>query len=264
MKFKIILKSLYKMFFFSENFVNYVRKKTILIKRNGIEYNFSVPNQLCRYRAKTFSSKEPETLFWIDSFLEGSIFWDIGANIGLYSIHAAKSRNCQVFAFEPSVFNLEVLSRNIFLNNLNNDITIMPFAVNNIMGKGILNMSSENWGGALSTFDKTYGENGEEMKIIYKYPIFSISLDEAVQNLKLDFPDYVKIDVDGIELLILQGATDVLCRIKGLLIEISENWEIRKLACEDVLEKSGLKKMSFNSEYLKGRDGSPNQIWIRE
>ncbi len=263
MKFKIILKSLYKMFFFSENFVNYVRKKTILIERNGIEYNFSAPNQLCRYRAKTFSSKEPETLFWIDSFLEGSIFWDIGANIGLYSIHAAKSRNCQVFAFEPSVFNLEVLSRNIFLNNLNNDITIMPFAVNNIMGKGILNMSSENWGGALSTFDKTYGENGEEMKIIYKYPIFSISLDEAVQNLKLDFPDYVKIDVDGIELLILQGATDVLCRIKGLLIEISENWEIRKLTCEDVLEKSGLKKMSFNSEYLKGRDGSPNQIWIR-
>ena len=85
----------------------------------------------------------------------------------------------------------------------------------------------------------------------------------VVVELKLYFTDYMKIDVDGIELLILQGATDVLGRIKGLLIEISENWEIRKLACEDVLVKSGLKKISFNSEYIKGREGSPNQIWIR-
>ena len=39
----------------------------------------------------------------------GGVFVDIGANIGLYSIYAAKCRNIKVFAFEPSVFNLEFL-----------------------------------------------------------------------------------------------------------------------------------------------------------
>jgi FkbM family methyltransferase len=261
---KIKLKSAFKYLNFKEAVYNYFRNKTTNFSHNEIVYKFSTPNELCEFRVKSLLIKEPETIYWIDTFLNGSIFWDIGANVGMYSVYAAKSKQCKVYSFEPSVFNLEILARNIYLNNLTSSVTIMPFAVSDKIGEGNLNMSSTEIGGALSTYDKSYGEDGEEMKVVFNYPVFSISLDQAVQNLKLDFPDYVKIDVDGIELLILQGATDVLCRIKGLLIEISENWEIRKFACEDVLEKSGLKKMSFNSEYLKGRDGSPNQIWIRE
>ena len=78
----------------------------------------STPNALCQYRAKSFSTKEPETLSWLDAIPEGSVFWDVGANVGLYSIYAAKKNRVTVFAFEPSVFNLEFLARNIFLNDL--------------------------------------------------------------------------------------------------------------------------------------------------
>jgi len=53
-------------------------------------------------------AKEPDTLMWIDKIPEHSVFWDVGANVGLYSCYAAKARNCIVFAFEPSVFNLRV------------------------------------------------------------------------------------------------------------------------------------------------------------
>jgi len=75
---------------------------------------------------KVFATKEPETLEWIDRIPEKSVLWDIGANVGLYSCYAAKARGCRVFAFEPSVFNLEILARNIFLNQLTDQITIVP------------------------------------------------------------------------------------------------------------------------------------------
>ena len=70
-------------------------------------------------KVKTYYSKEPETLSWIDNFdiyrksnSEDLIFWDIGANVGLYSIYAAtKYDNISVFAFEPSALNLNILTK---------------------------------------------------------------------------------------------------------------------------------------------------------
>ncbi len=83
--------------------------KNQCVKHNDIDMIFFTPNTLCRYRAETFPTKEPETLEWIESFNEKSIFWDIGVNIGLYSIYAVKYNNAQVYAFEPlrieSMFN---------------------------------------------------------------------------------------------------------------------------------------------------------------
>ena len=85
------------------------------VKYNDIKMQFAVPNHLNQYRVDTFSIKEPETLNWIDSLPEESELWDVGANIGLYSIYAAKKKKCNVFSFEPSVFNLELLAKNIFV-----------------------------------------------------------------------------------------------------------------------------------------------------
>ena len=87
----------------------------------GKEINFFVPNHLIDFRINTYFTKEPETLAWIDSFnsSEKIIFWDIGANIGLYSIYnAIKNKNSQTISFEPSSSNLRVLSRNISINKL--------------------------------------------------------------------------------------------------------------------------------------------------
>ena len=61
-----------------------------LVTHKNITLKLSVPNGLTYLRAKTFSVKEPETLDWIDGFNENSTFWDIGCNVGLYSVYAAK------------------------------------------------------------------------------------------------------------------------------------------------------------------------------
>ena len=72
------------------------------VRHHGTQLTFAVPNRLNRFRIDTFSTKEPETLDWIDAIQEGSVLWDIGANVGLYSCYAAKARRCRVVAFEPS------------------------------------------------------------------------------------------------------------------------------------------------------------------
>jgi hypothetical protein len=78
-------------------------ERVFVVSLDGLRLKILTPNSLCEWRAKTFSTKEPETLEWIDSIQKDSILWDVRANIGLYSIYAAKRQNCSVWAFEPSV-----------------------------------------------------------------------------------------------------------------------------------------------------------------
>ena len=73
---------------------------------------------------------DPEVCNWIDGFNENTTVADIGANVGLYSLYAAK-KNLKVYAFEPESLNFSCLNLNIFDNNLNDKIFALPIAVNN-------------------------------------------------------------------------------------------------------------------------------------
>ena len=130
-----------------EQMVNQCMKHTQRINYQGLEMCFSVPNELNHFRATTFSTKEPETLEWIDQLPEKCVFWDIGANVGLYTVYAALRKKCHVIAFEPSVFNLELLSRNLHLNQLQQQVVILPLALSDKMGSNLLRMTSTEWGG---------------------------------------------------------------------------------------------------------------------
>ena len=105
----------FKEFLEKKSYIN----KTIFNKK----ISFFTPNELIRWRVDTILDKEPETIQWINTFDNKCIFWDIGANIGLYSIYAAKNKkNIKVYSFEPSTSNLRTLSRNISINKLQNKI----------------------------------------------------------------------------------------------------------------------------------------------
>ena len=82
-----------------EAVIHVAMARTRAISHRGIQLTFAMPNKLNSYRLDTFSTKEPETLEWIDGIPRGSVVWDIGANIGLYSCYCAKAKDCQVFAF---------------------------------------------------------------------------------------------------------------------------------------------------------------------
>jgi FkbM family methyltransferase len=244
-------------------------QSTLLVKHKNVSLKLSTPNQLTRYRAVSFSDKEPETLEWIDSFRHGSVFWDIGANIGTYSCYAAKSRNCKVIAFEPSVFNLELLARNIFLNNLTQKITIMTLPLSDKLQTSKFSMTSLEWGGALSTFGEDYGWDGSKINDVFQFQTIGLSADEAFNFFQLPLPNHIKIDVDGIEHLILTGAKNVIAVVESVLIEINDDFMVQSEACSNLLLEAGLfMKEKRHSEIFEGVDSFGrgkvyNQIWIR-
>ena len=58
--------------------------------------------------------------------------------MGLYSVYAAKKGKCTVCAFEPSVFNLELLARNMFLNDIQEQVTITPLSLSKHIGSSLM------------------------------------------------------------------------------------------------------------------------------
>src|SRR5690606_7838052 len=87
---------------------------------------FYCPSRLARERAKHFLIKEPETRRWIDEFQADDIFWDIGANIGVFSLYAALTPGVRVFSFEPLFSNFYTLVKNLELNRFNQ---VAPFCI---------------------------------------------------------------------------------------------------------------------------------------
>ena len=250
-----------------DSLIKIVRSKTYSIKRNDFKISFYVPNTLNYFRAKSFFDKEPETLEWIDTFKDESIFWDIGANIGLYSCYAAMKKNCKVIAFEPSPFNLELLSKNIFLNNLDSKINIFPLPLSNSVMNSKLKMSNTELGGALSTFGEKFGHDGNDINSIFELSTYGLSGDAVVKYFNIPQPAHIKIDVDGIEHLILSGCSDILKNTKSVLIEVNEEFDDMFSQVEQILKKNNFtmqeKKQSqyvmHKSQYAK----TYNQIWLK-
>ena len=240
--------------------------RTQTVNHRGVSLSFSVPNALNQYRADTFSSKEPETLEWIDAIPRGSVVWDIGANVGLYSCYAAKHRACRVFAFEPSVFNLELLARNVFLNGLTEQVTLVPLPLTDSLAISTLNMTTTEWGGALSTFGQDYGHDGRAMLQVFRFPTIGLSMLDAVQLLKIPAPDYIKMDVDGIEHLILKGGVPILEKVKGVLIEINDSFAAQADDAGRYLRQAGLSMREKRHAEIFDTGMAQhtfNQIWAR-
>ncbi len=202
------------------------------IKILGRNIFFFVPNSLTKWRVDTFFSKEPETLEWIDNFENKGgkkiTFWDIGSNIGLYSIYAAvKHKNIDVTAFEPSTSNLLTLSRNISINNLNEKIKICQLPLTDKNNSFLMmKESSLKEGGALNVFGENFDFEGKKFVEKNRYKIYGTSINYLLDNKILETPDYIKINVDGIEHLILLGADKHLqnSKIKSLSIEINDQF----------------------------------------
>jgi FkbM family methyltransferase len=253
--------------YFYSQIVGSVMDRTQHVTHRGLNLIFSIPNALTKFRADTFSTKEPETLEWIDGIPQGSILWDIGANVGLYTCYAAKTRGSRVFAFEPSVFNLELLARNVFLNRLTDCVTIVPLPLSDELSFSRLNMTSTEWGGALSTFGQSYGHDGEPIGKIFEIPTIGLSMVDAMRLLKIPQPDYIKMDVDGIEHLILKGGMPVLLAAKGVLVEINDSFAAQAEDSSNYLRSAGFAlKEKRHAQYLNSNVAARctfNQIWIK-
>jgi len=222
---------------------------------------FHIPNWLAFYRAKTLLTKEPETIVWLNKIKANSIIYDIGANVGVYSIYAAAIRSCQVLSFEPSFLNLELLFRNIQTNNLHNKITIVPISLSNKSQiENFYMQEGDNiWGGAHNSSGSNKSQDGTEMQNFKTSSQIALRLDDLVDIFNLPAPSHIKIDVDGLEDKVLQGGLKTIGNVKSILVEIDLKNTVRNREIQQVLGELGFVKLSS----LDRIELNENQIWVK-
>lgn len=232
---------------------------TRAVTHNGLTLRFVTPNDLCDYRARTFATKEPETLRWIETMSSDDILWDVGANVGLYSVYAAALGLSHVVAVEPSVFNLQALAMNININEVGHAVTVVPLAVTAASGVAELNLSTTQLGGAHASFGGSRDQHGNPFVPVQSHRTLGLTLDGLVA-LGLPRPKYLKIDVDGFEHLVLSGGTSTLESLESCLIELTDAYEEQASRARRLLLDAGLQLEQMHDI---GVPGMSNQVWRR-
>ncbi len=181
---------------------------------------FFCPGEIPSWRAKTFFTKEPETLSWINLFKSNETFLDVGANVGLYTIYASKKGH-KVWAIEPLAENYFILQRNIFINKLQN-VKAFCACLYNENKIDSLKVRNSGFGQATNSFHESVGAYDEIYHWEYEQGVVAFTLDYFSE--KMGVPNHVKIDVDGHELKILEGSKATLSNsnLKSVLIEMNE------------------------------------------
>ena len=203
---------------------------------HGQHVRVSCPNWMTYWRARTLLTKEPDTIAWIESFEKGDVLFDVGANIGLYSIFAAK-RGHTVVAFEPEAANYAELCRNLSLNALDQRVTCFPIALSDRYGADSLYLSRLGAGMALNTVGAAVDWRHAPFTPAFTQSVLRYSLDQAVSDFTLSFPTHLKIDVDGAEGSVLAGAMNTIRdpRLQSILIELNEALPDDRIALDRVL-----------------------------
>ena len=233
-------------------------KKKWLKFRNNVDSENYIKNRVDR-----MFLKEKETIAWIRKFAKDSIFFDVGANIGIYCLYSAKTRKNNVYAFEPHMANYTNLLANINENRLLN-CQAFPLALGdktNLTTLGVKNMIE-------GVSDSNVGEASE-----YYHGCVEMSLDTLVEQGTLPQPDHIKIDVDGHEGKVVAGAIRTISKCKSVLVEL--DLEKHKATYEKMLDtgltlrtkikrnehpQSELYNMIFQKDWTGGITTDPNKV----
>jgi FkbM family methyltransferase len=192
---------------------------------------------------RDFASREPETLAWIDAFVAPCVFWDIGANIGAYSLYAALHPDVSVLAFEPAAASYLALCENIDANARHEAIHAYCIAFNDRTMLATLNMEDVSAGGFPNAFGAERNEDGQMLKTVSRQSAVGFAIDDFRASFSLPAPNYLKLDIDGIEDKVLIGGSKTLSNpaLRGIMIEMTKDSSKRNAATTAALAKAGFR-----------------------
>lgn len=206
------------------------------LREGSVDVTYCTPNPATRWRVDTLFTKEPDTIEWIRGFETGDILLDIGANVGMYAIFAAKTRGTRVYAFEPEAQNFALLYKNIVLNAVADRVTGYCAALSDEETFSMLYLGDTQAGGACHTFGADLDPHLRVRESARMQGCCSTTLDKLVQRGVLPVPTHVKVDVDGLEHKVLDGCRDTLAnpRLKSVLVELNTNLAEHRRIVEDM------------------------------
>lgn len=179
-----------------------------IIKRNGIRYAVDL-NQVVDF-GTFLGGWEPNTIdFLTKSLKSGEVAIEVGANVGAHTLLMAKltGNEGHIYAFEPTDFALNKLRKNISLNPKLQNITIRTELVTN----GEMNLPKldirSNW--SIDGKDSNIANTIKNPK--------AISIDDFALEVKLERLKLIKVDVDGYDFKVLQGAKSTISRFKPII-----------------------------------------------
>jgi FkbM family methyltransferase len=208
---------------------------SVTITEGGTDVTYCTPNRTTLLRVETLYTKEPDTIEWIRTFQDGEVLVDIGANVGMYAIFAAKTRGTKVYAFEPESQNFALLYKNIVPNRIDDKVTAYCAALSDEEVFSLLYLSEFKLGGSCHTFGESLDPSLRDRESQYRQGSFSTTLDKMTGRGVVPVPTHIKIDVDGIEHKVLAGCRRTLedARVKSVLVEINTNLpEHRRIIAE--------------------------------
>jgi FkbM family methyltransferase len=169
--------------------------------------------------------KEPETVAWIEEFIKpGDVFYDIGANVGAYSLVASKflQDHVTVYALEPSFSTYNQLCQNILLNDCQRSIFPFMMALNEATGIVEFEYHSLDAGDAEHRLLSNLTDSQPTSKTVFRQKLLGYSLDDLISRFGFLQPTHIKLDVDGAEFAVLRGASRTIRHdaLRSILVEV--------------------------------------------
>jgi FkbM family methyltransferase len=173
--------------------------------KNGLVMQASIKKHLMFFHGNAFEREENTATLLASYVPADGVIYDLGANIGLYSLAFAANRRRCVIAFEPFDAALRFLKRNISQNNLDN-IDVHQIVLSD--RKGTCRFTFDNVTNSTSHISAD-DEQGTEMPCC--------DLDTYIEENRLPLPDLIKMDIECADEPILRGMEKLLQTTRPLV-----------------------------------------------
>lgn len=208
--------------------------------------------------------KEPETVAWLEeSFASGDVLYDVGANVGTYSLLAwrVSGGRGRIYSFEPGFSTFPKLCQNLMLNGTGDTVVPLNVALSSVTGWVEFSYTSMDAGNASQGM--AVDENSS--KVLFKQSMPAYAMDDLQERFALQPPTHLKIDVDGYEEAILNGAANILDSdsLRSILIEI-DNDEALAERVLGILHGHGWRVVSCHPHILRGEVTVTNYVLGRD
>ena len=190
---------------------------TLAIETRYGPLSFVLLSEMAAGRARSLFDRQPATIAWIDAFAPGGVFWDVGANVGVYALYAARRGDTKVAAFEPAAVNYFILSANCEVNRFADRMDCLLAGLSDAASIDRLGVSQFLPGDSFSFTGKPRHEDGS------RQAAFMVSMDQLVEQYGLPCPTYVKIDVPALTAKVIAGGARTLRRpeVRELHVEVN-------------------------------------------